>query len=115
MVSEVLAYHAPCHLRAQGIGKPGLELLEMIPGLRLVDTDAGCCGIAGSYGFKADRYAIGLQVGQELFKAVRESGAGRVVSECGTCRLQITHATGATSLHPLSVLRESFVDTAGKS
>ena len=114
-VSEVLAYHAPCHLRAQGIGKPGLELLEMIPGLRLQDTDAGCCGIAGSYGFKADRYAIAMQVGQDLFTAVRESGAARVVSECGTCRLQITHATGVTSLHPLSVLRESFVDTAEKS
>lgn len=68
-------YHAPCHLRAQGNGLPGLELLRRLPGVMVRNADAGCCGISGSYGFKKEKYDIGQEIGAALFKAVRESGA----------------------------------------
>jgi glycerol-3-phosphate dehydrogenase subunit C len=102
-------YHAPCHLRAQGIGRPALELLAALPGVTVTDLDAGCCGIAGSYGFKADRYDISMAIGRELFERIKASPAGSsVLADCGTCRLQIAHGTGAETMHPVSVLRKAY-------
>ena len=101
-----LIYHAPCHLRAQGNGLPGLELLRRLPGLTVDNADAGCCGISGSYGFKKEKYDIAQAVGSRLFAAVRESGATATVSECGTCRVQLRHGTGLPAVHPVSILRE---------
>jgi glycerol-3-phosphate dehydrogenase subunit C len=100
-------YHAPCHLRAQGIGRPGLELLQSLGGIEVKDADAGCCGLSGSYGFKREKYEIAQAVGKELFDKIRATNAEAVLSECGTCRHQIAQATGARTLHPLSVLRRA--------
>ncbi len=97
-------YHAPCHLRALGIGLPGLELLRDF-GVEAVPANAGCCGISGSYGFKKEKYEISRKVGSALFDAVKESGAPLVATECGTCRLQIEGATSVPAVHPVSVLR----------
>ena len=99
-------YHAPCHLRAQGMGLPGLELLKAIPGLRVDNANAGCCGISGSYGFKREKYAIAMQVGSALFEAIRASDATLCASECGTCRTQMRHGGGKETRHPVSILRE---------
>jgi len=101
-------YHAPCHLRAQGIGRPAVELLAALPGVTVTDLDAGCCGIAGSYGFKADRYDISMAIGRELFEQIKAEPGAPVLADCGTCRLQIAHATGAETLHPVSVLRKTY-------
>jgi glycerol-3-phosphate dehydrogenase subunit C len=101
---ESLAYHAPCHLRAMGGGRLAVDILGAVPGLRLESMDAGCCGISGSYGLKKGKYEIGMIVGADLFSALRASGAGLALSECGTCRLQMTHGTGLPAVHPLSVL-----------
>jgi glycerol-3-phosphate dehydrogenase subunit C len=103
---EQLAYHAPCHLRALGLGRPGIEVLQRIPGLRIEDTDAGCCGMSGSYELKKGHYEIGMRIGAALFKAVGESGATLAVSECGTCRVQIGHGAACPVAHPLTLLAE---------
>ncbi|MDR2743907.1 MAG: anaerobic glycerol-3-phosphate dehydrogenase subunit C [Desulfovibrio sp.] len=103
-VTGRLAYHAPCHLRALGMGRPGFEILRQIPGVRIEDVNAGCCGLAGSYGMKKGRYEIGAQTGSALFAAIGETGAGLCVSECGSCRTGITRGTGLPAVHPLSLL-----------
>ncbi len=110
---RAVLYHAPCHLRALGIGLPGLELLQQA-GVRVESANAGCCGISGSYGFKKEKREVAMKVGAELFQRVRESGAETVATECGTCRLQIETATGVTAKHPLSVLRD-LVEKAGQA
>ncbi|MDD4601498.1 Anaerobic glycerol-3-phosphate dehydrogenase subunit C [bioreactor metagenome] len=101
-------YHAPCHLRAQGIGLPALDLLEMVPGLSVEDIDAGCCGISGSYGLKADKYEIAMTIGNKLFTKIKASNKKAVLSECGTCRLQIGHGSGAETIHPISLVRKAY-------
>ncbi len=98
-------YHAPCHLRAQGLGLPGLTLLQSLPQVSAVHADAGCCGISGSYGFKKEKYDIAQTIGTPLFTAVRQSNADVAASECGTCRVQIEHGSGKQCLHPLTILR----------
>lgn len=108
-------YHEPCHLRAQGFGRPALELLRRC-GVCVADAGADCCGISGSYGFKKGKYEVGVAVGTPLFEAVRKSlndGASAALSECGTCRVQIQHHTGAAVRHPLSLLRDLLEVGAG--
>lgn len=103
-----LMYHAPCHMRAQGIGLPSLDLLQALPDLEVHDAAAGCCGISGSYGFKKEKYSISMRVGASLFETIRASGARYVASECGTCRLQIRHGTGLDCLHPVTIFRHEL-------
>lgn len=105
--SKVL-YHAPCHMRAQGIGLPGLELLKSLAGLEVLEADAGCCGIAGSYGFKKEKLPISLKIGEQLFRAVRAHPDALVATECGTCQLQISQVTGREAVHPLILLYSSL-------
>ncbi|MHB8157757.1 MAG: anaerobic glycerol-3-phosphate dehydrogenase subunit C [Desulfocucumaceae bacterium] len=101
-------YHQPCHLRAAGCGSPSLGLLALIPGCQIADLDAGCCGLAGSYGFKKEKYNISRAIGQDLVQAVKKSGLSKMVTECGMCRLQIYHGTGIDSYHPIQLLDRAY-------
>ncbi len=104
-----IMYHAPCHLRAQGSGLLGYELLQRIYGNAVQNAHAGCCGISGSYGFKKEKYAIGMQVGSTLFETINEADVTLCSSECGTCRVQIEHGTQKQCVHPVSLLRKALL------
>lgn len=104
---KTVIYHSPCHLRAQGIGFPGMEMMKAA-GLIAENAQAGCCGISGSYGFKKEKYEIGMEIGEELFRKVNASGCDIVATECGTCREQILHGTGRPAVHPISAIRKAM-------
>ena len=80
----------------------------MIPDLHIVDSHAACCGIAGTYGFKQEKYSIAMQVGQPLFDFVRDMGQPLVVCDSETCRWQITKSTGVPSIHPVELLAAAY-------
>ncbi len=107
-------YHAPCQLRAHRVGKPALEIMEMIPGLDIAESHARCCGIAGTYGYKTEKYQIAMDVGEELFQFVREEGAniqgGVKYTACDseTCRWQLEHGTHLPSRHPIELLAAAY-------
>ncbi|MBN1631759.1 MAG: anaerobic glycerol-3-phosphate dehydrogenase subunit C [Thermoleophilia bacterium] len=103
-----IAYHQPCHLKAQEIGSPALELLREIPGVEVIDLAAGCCGMAGTFGMKAGTYDFSMQVGQPLFDRVAEVAPDLLASECSTCRMQLAQATGIETVHPVSLLAEAY-------
>ena len=101
-------YHAPCQQRGHGIGKPALDLLALVPELRALDLDLDCCGIAGTYGLKKEKYAIGMAVGDRLFREVRELAPEVAVCDSETCRWQIAHATGVDVVHPVELLHRAY-------
>lgn len=103
-----LPYHAPCQLRSHGIGLPALDLFALVPGLRAVDLDHDCCGIAGTYGLKREKYDIAMRVGEPLFAAIAERAPATVACDSETCRWQISAATGVPSRHPVQVLDEAY-------
>lgn len=107
-VPERIAYHAPCQQQGHWIGKPALELLALIPELDVRELSARCCGIAGTYGLKAEKYAIAMDVGRGLFEQVGASGAATVACDSETCRWQITHGTRLPSVHPIDYLYRAY-------
>ena len=107
-VHETVAYHAPCQLQGHWIGKPALELMALIPGLQIHELDARCCGIAGTYGLKREKYRIAMDVGADLFGQIMASGAGLVACDSETCRWQIEHASKRPSVHPIELLHRAY-------
>jgi len=99
-----LPYHIPCQYRGHRLGKPGLDVLGLIPQLRVSDSHAACCGMAGTYGYKAEKYRIAQDVGEPLFEFIRDSAAPLAICDSETCRWQITGATGVPAIHPVELL-----------
>jgi glycerol-3-phosphate dehydrogenase subunit C len=107
-VRETVAYHAPCQQQGHWIGKPALDLLALIPELDVREMNARCCGIAGTYGLKLEKYDISMAVGRDLFEQVAASGASSVACDSETCRWQIAHGTRRPSLHPIEYLHRAY-------
>jgi glycerol-3-phosphate dehydrogenase subunit C len=107
-VDRELPYHAPCQLRSHGIGLPALDLFALVPGLRARDLDHDCCGVAGTYGLKNEKYDIAMAVGSDLFDRIRSSEAAEVACDSETCRWQIAAATGRRLRHPVEILADAY-------
>jgi len=114
-LDERLPYHAPCQLRGHGIGFPALDLFALVPGLEAIDMDHDCCGVAGTYGLKKEKYDIAMAVGDDLFRKVRAADAGRAACDSETCRWQIEAATQVPTRHPVEILAAAYAaaDRAG--
>ena len=104
--------HGHCHQKADVGTAATMALLARIPGAEVVEVDAGCCGMAGSFGFEAEHYALSLQVGEHrLFPAIRAEPGGTVLAATGTsCRAQIAHGTARTARHPVELVRSVVAD-----
>jgi glycerol-3-phosphate dehydrogenase subunit C len=109
-IPVTLGYHIPCQYRGHRIGKPGLQVLSLIPELVIQESQAACCGIAGTYGYKSEKYEIAMQVGQELFRFMCNEvpDSPCVICDSETCRWQITHAIGKPAIHPVEILARSY-------
>ena len=103
-----LPYHPPCQLRAHGIGTPAMNLFRLIPGLRPWASDHDCCGAAGTYGLKRERWQIAQDVGRGLFERLRARPAPDMACDSETCRWQITASTEIPARHPVEYLAESY-------
>jgi len=101
---ETVTYHAPCQQQGHGIGKPAMDLMALIPELNVIESDATCCGVAGTYGLKREKYDIAMDVGAGLFRQVAENASDRAVCDSETCRWQIEQATGVKTVHPVEML-----------
>jgi Fe-S oxidoreductase len=101
-----ILFQGHCHQRSLVGSGPALNLLRRIPGAEVVDLDAGCCGMAGSFGYEKEHYDISRQVGeQRLFPALRAaSPEATIVAPGFSCRLQIEHFTGRKAVHPATLL-----------
>jgi Fe-S oxidoreductase len=82
-------------------------LFGRLPRSTINDPDAGCCGMAGSFGYSRDHFEVSRQIGERrLFPAIRSSSPGTVIAASGfSCRHQIHDFTGSEALHPAVVLR----------
>ena len=103
-----VAYHTPCHMEKLGWSVFSIELLKMIPGVKLTVLDSNCCGIAGTYGFKKENYETSQAIGKPLFDQIRNVNPDFVACDCETCKWQIEMSTGYTVKNPVSILAEAL-------
>jgi FAD/FMN-containing dehydrogenase/Fe-S oxidoreductase len=105
-----IVFHGHCHQKALAGTRATVELLRRIPGAEVVELDAGCCGMAGSFGFEAEHYELSMQIGElRLFPALRGEDAGTLVAATGvSCRQQIGHGVGREARHPVQIVREAL-------
>jgi Fe-S oxidoreductase len=81
-------------------------------GLDCTVLDAGCCGMAGSFGYERDKYEIYIACGERaLLPAVRKAGLSTIIVADGfSCKEQIAQQTGRHALHVAEVLQMGLRD-----
>jgi FAD/FMN-containing dehydrogenase/Fe-S oxidoreductase len=101
-----ILFHGHCHQKAEVGTAATVALLNRIPGAEVVELDAGCCGMAGSFGFEAEHYDVSMTVGNDrLFPAVKAEAATTIVAATGvSCRQQIAHGTERKAHHPVELI-----------
>jgi len=102
-----ILFHGHCHQKALAGTAATMALLRSIPGADVVEVDAGCCGMAGSFGFEAEHYELSMRIGElRLFPAIRAEAEETIIAATGvSCRQQIAHGTGRRARHPLEIIR----------
>jgi glycerol-3-phosphate dehydrogenase subunit C len=113
-IPMTVPYHAPCQLKGQAMGLPAVDLLSLIPDLTVIESGATCCGIAGTYGIKKEKYGIAHKVGQPLRDMIEDTFQGHpterpvVACDTETCRWQITKMTGHKAVHPMWLVHQGL-------
>ena len=99
--------HPHCHQRSMGLAAPAKALLSRVPGAAVIDLEAGCCGMAGSFGYTRDHYDVSRAIGErKLLPAARDLDTRSVLVAAGTsCRHQVHDLAGVTAMHPAELLR----------
>jgi len=83
-----LAYHGHCNQKALNRDHHAASVLEGA-GYEVAVLDSTCCGMAGSFGYRAEQYELSMAIGERLFEQVRESDAVPVAPGA-SCRTQLS-------------------------
>ena len=105
-LSRSVLLHGHCHHKAI------MKLTDELLLLRKMDAqvhapDAGCCGMAGPFGFEREKYPVSQAIGERvLLPAVRSAALDTlIISDGFSCREQIFQATGRHALHLAEAIR----------
>ncbi len=104
---ESVAYHAPCHLRTQGVGFKGRDLLRKIPGVK-PRTVMECCGHDGTHAMTVEGFESSQKVGRKAFDGMAAADAEVWATDCPLAALQFQQHAGRKPMHPMSVLARAY-------
>jgi Fe-S oxidoreductase len=101
---EVLL-HGHCHQKAFDVMPAVEKVLGMVPGLKVSTVQTSCCGMAGSFGYEAEHYAVSMKMAEmSLLPEVRKRVAARVLADGTSCRHQIADGAGREAWHVARLL-----------
>ena len=105
--------HNHCHQKSMALGSATLGLLGQISGAKVSDSGAGCCGMAGSFGYAEDKFELSRQIAeQRLLPGLRNCKPGTAVVAPGfSCRHQIKDFSGQNAVHPAVLLHSLLKET----
>jgi FAD/FMN-containing dehydrogenase/Fe-S oxidoreductase len=110
LAGKTLLYHGHCHQKAEVGTAATVALLRRIPGVTVRELDAGCCGMAGSFGYESEHYDVSMTVGRDrLFPAIEAAPDAVIVATGTSCRQQIFHGTERDAWHPVQLVREALL------
>ncbi len=101
------ALHGHCHQKTFA-GMKSEEKLTVALGLDLQILNAGCCGMAGAFGFEKEHYPVSLQVGElSVLPAARKTPSAEFfIADGFSCREQIRQGTNRKAIHLAELLRK---------
>ena len=105
--NTTFVYHMPCHMYPISTDPPAVELTEKLLSARTILLDAGCCGLAGTYGMQKKNAELSEKISQNLRDAVNKLNVDSVLTECAACKMQIEHLTGKKVIHPVKILAKA--------
>ena len=102
--------HGHCQQKAISSVAGSVKVLSLPENYIVSTIPSGCCGMAGSFGYEKEHYALSQQIGElVLLPAVRNQSQDTIIAAPGTsCRHQIKDGTGRKALHPVEVLYEAL-------
>ena len=107
-VEKRVLFHGHCHQKAMVGTEHSLAALRLVPGYEVELINAGCCGMAGSFGFEKEHYDISMQIGGlALFPSIESKPDWEVAVMGVSCRQQIEHGTGRKARHLVEMLRDA--------
>ncbi len=101
-----VAYHAPCHLRAQNIGFRSRDLLALAAE-EVVLVDA-CSGVDGTWGMQARFYGESMKVASDMLERLAAAKPDWIATDCPLAALRIEKGTGVKALHPVVLLNRAY-------
>ena len=103
--------HGHCHQKALSGTHSSFQVLNIPKNYSVTLISSGCCGMAGSFGYEKEHYAVSMQVGEDtLFPKVRNYNADTEIAAAGTsCRHQIFDGTKRIAKHPITILKEALL------
>jgi glycerol-3-phosphate dehydrogenase subunit C len=109
---EKVAYHAPCHLRAQAVGFRGRDLIRRT-GVSDIAFVSECCGHDGTYAMKVESFEASARIGKKAFDGMKEGGGeegaeATWVTDCPLAAVQFEQHAGQRPLHPMSLLARAY-------
>ncbi len=111
--NQEVAVQIHCHERALVGSGPAIEALQLAPGFDIREIPAGCCGMAGSFGYEKEHYDISLAIGEDrLFPFARSAPDHMRIAVTGvSCHQQINHGTNRPPLFLSQLLASALVDS----
>ena len=102
-----IAYHLPCHLKAQNIGYRSRDMMRLIPGasVKLVDQ---CTGHDGTWAMKKEFFPLSMLAGKKAFDGMKESEPETMATDCPLAAIQFDQALGQRPIHPIQVLARAY-------
>ena len=102
-----IAYHLPCHLKAQNIGFRSRDLMRLIPGaaVKLVEQ---CCGHDGTWAMKKEFFPLSRLAGKKAFEEMSAAGGDVYATDCPLAAIQFEQMIGVRPLHPIQVLARAY-------
>ena len=103
--------HGHCHQKALSGIEHTFAILNLPQNYTPTIIPSGCCGMAGSFGYEKEHYALSMQIGEQtLFPAVRKAPLETLIAAPGTsCRHQIKDGTQREAIHPVTILKQALI------
>jgi glycerol-3-phosphate dehydrogenase subunit C len=102
-----VAYHAPCHLRAQAVGFRGRDLIKKIPGVS-VGAVMECCGHDGTYAMTTEGFEPSQRHGARSFEGMKAVETEIWATDCPLAAVQFEQHAGVRPMHPMTILAKAY-------
>jgi len=102
-----IAYHLPCHLKAQNIGFRSRDVMRLIPGatVKLVEQ---CCGHDGTWAMKKEFFPLSMLAGKKAFDEIKVAEPEVTATDCPLAAIHFEQALGSRPIHPVQVLVRAY-------